>query len=245
MICPKCGHEQQDGLVECQGCGVIFARIRSGLHNKGKDLSHGDTRVRDDTTAIFDLLFSVSAEPDAVALLMKAVLVAALVFLSIRFMAQPMENAGGSYFHLVNLLFHEAGHVFFSLAGRFMAVLGGSLLQIIVPLLCVLVLLLKTRDPFGASVALWWFGQNFVDIAPYIDDARTLDLMLLGGVRGKDVPGIHDWENILGAIGMLGFDHTIAHAALWIGYSVMGLSCAWAGMLLFAEYNRMRGKKTS
>lgn len=27
MQCPKCRHEQEDGLAECQHCGVIFARI--------------------------------------------------------------------------------------------------------------------------------------------------------------------------------------------------------------------------
>lgn len=31
MKCPKCGHEQQGGLAECQACGVIFAKIGSVL----------------------------------------------------------------------------------------------------------------------------------------------------------------------------------------------------------------------
>ena len=32
------------------------------------------------------------------------------------------------------LVFHEAGHVIFSVFGRFMAVAGGTLLQLLVPL---------------------------------------------------------------------------------------------------------------
>ena len=27
MLCPKCGRDQQDGLEECRGCGVIFSKI--------------------------------------------------------------------------------------------------------------------------------------------------------------------------------------------------------------------------
>ena len=34
-------------------------------------------------------------------------------------------------------------------------------------------LLLQSRDAFGASVAGWWLGQNFLDIAPYIGDANV------------------------------------------------------------------------
>jgi hypothetical protein len=35
-----------------------------------------------------------------------------------------------------------------------------------------------------------------MDIAPYINAARTLDLFLIGGVTEKDTDG-HDWNNIL------------------------------------------------
>ena len=29
MECPKCGHQQPDGLLECQRCSVIFAKLRA------------------------------------------------------------------------------------------------------------------------------------------------------------------------------------------------------------------------
>jgi len=51
----------------------------------------------------------------------------------------------------VNLVFHEAGHVIFIPLGRFMTILGGSLLQVLVPLLCTLVFLTRHLDPFAAS----------------------------------------------------------------------------------------------
>jgi len=101
--------------------------------------------------------------------------------------------------HLVNLPFHEGGHVVFSFFGsRLLTSLGGSLMQLIIPLTCAAVLLFRTRDPFGAALAVWWLGESFVDLAPYIADARALSLTLLGGGTGATTPyGFHYWNFIL------------------------------------------------
>ena len=88
--------------------------------------------------------------------------------------------------------------------------LGGSLFQVIVPLVCAGAFLFQQDDPFGASVCVWWAGESLLDLAPYIDDARSLQLMLLGG-PAAEVEG-HDWEAILMALGWLHLDHTIARA---------------------------------
>ena len=85
-----------------------------------------------------------------------------------------------SFLHGVNLVFHEAGHILLPPFGPLLTALGGSLTQIAVPLLC-LVALARHGDRFGASVALWWTGENLLDLAPYITDARALELMLLVG----------------------------------------------------------------
>jgi hypothetical protein len=106
------------------------------------------------------------------------------------------EMAGHSFFHNISIPFHEAGHILFSFFGDFIRTLGGSIMQVLVPIVC-LVAFMKKEDVFAASFALWWTGQNFIDMAPYINDARAQSLMLLGGVTGEDVPGYHDWNNIL------------------------------------------------
>ncbi len=157
-----------------------------------------------------------------------------------KFMTSPLESnyAGESLLHLVNLPFHEAGHVFFMPFGRFMTVLGGTLGQILMPLICAGTLLLKTRDAFGASVALWWTAENFMDIAPYINDARALDLMLLGGVTGKEVEG-HDWEYLLGTLGWLRYDHILAHLSQWLGITMMAFALLWSGVLLVRQYRTL------
>lgn len=192
-----------------------------------------------------DLLFSVKDDPDPIILGIKTALIVAIFAWGLKLFFVPIEEAGNNILHYVNLPFHEAGHVFFGLFGEFFTVLGGSLFQLIMPMICVVVLLLKTRDPFGASVALWWFGENFIDMAPYINDARSLELMLLGGVTGKERPGFHDWENILGTLGLLPYDHIIAHSAMWFGLICMLFACSWAGCLLFKELSVLKRGRPS
>jgi hypothetical protein len=241
-----CGHVQDDGFVECQKCGVIFGKVK--LNNeKPKIHIGGDDPSGPSSTAdiLKGLFFSVKTDPDPIILGMKTILLMVIFVWGLKLFFTPIEEAGNNIFHYVNLPFHEAGHIFFRLFGEFLTVLGGSLFQLIMPMICIVVLLLKTRDPFGASVTLWWFGENFIDMAPYINDARSLELMLLGGVTGKERPGFHDWENILGTLGMLPYDHIIAHSAMWFGLICMMSACFWAGCLLFKELSVLKqGKGT-
>jgi hypothetical protein len=165
-----------------------------------------------------------------------------LLIWGLKFILTPMGTnyASNSFFHLVNLPFHEAGHLFFQLFGRWMTSLGGTLGQLLIPLSCLLVLLLKTKDPFGASVSLWWFGENFMDIAPYINDARNQELLLLGGITGREADyGYHDWEFILNEVGLLRYDHTLAYIAHGFGIFLMLLSFAWAGVVLLKQYRHL------
>ena len=131
----------------------------------------------------------------------------------------PLPALAQSFMHLPNLVFHEAGHIIFAPFGDFMMTLGGSLFQVLIPLVCAGALLFQQDDPFGASVCVWWAGESLLDLSPYIDDARSLQLMLLGGPAGA-VEG-HDWEAILTALGWLHLDHAIAEGAWYLGAAVM------------------------
>jgi hypothetical protein len=131
-----------------------------------------------------------------------------------------------SFLHLPNLVFHEAGHILFMPFGRFMSVLGGSLLQLIVPLVCA-VAFLRQHNRFAAAVCTWWAGQNLIDLAPYIADARALRLPLLGGATGAEVEG-HDWEYLLAMLGWLRLDAALGRAAQVAGVFVMVASLVWA-----------------
>lgn len=137
----------------------------------------------------------------------RAVLLAILAFWSLALVTR-FGSAGQSLLHNVNLPFHEAGHVLFMPFGRLMMFVGGSLTQVLIPLVCAGTLLWKTRDPFGAAVCTWWAGENLLDLAPYIADARSLSLVLIGGKTGAEVEG-HDWEAILSTLGLLSWDVTL------------------------------------
>jgi hypothetical protein len=148
---------------------------------------------------------------------------------------------GHSFLHLINLPFHEAGHVIFMFFGQFLMTLGGSLMQLIVPGALTIVFLTRHRDPFGAAVTCWWFGENLLDLAPYIADARALQLVLIGGYTGAEVEG-HDWERILMTLGWLHRDQTLARLAHFTGTVIMLLACAWALTLVIRQWSSPMGE---
>jgi len=95
----------------------------------------------------------------------------------------------------VNLLFHEAGHVFFGLLGRTAHFLGGTFGQLIFPILCA-GQFLRQEQPFEACVMGIWLSESLMYAAEYIGDARAQALPLVGG-------HVHDWNWLLSHWGLL------------------------------------------
>lgn len=135
-----------------------------------------------------------------------------------------------------NLIFHEAGHALFGAFGRFLQMLGGSMLEVAVPWICGVALLRSRRDTFGATIAAWWGGEALVGLGPYIYDASEQVQPLLGGVIGQDRPGYHDWNNLLSWTGLLRHDHAIGGLATAIGYGLMLLGLVWSCWLLRQQF---------
>jgi hypothetical protein len=123
----------------------------------------------------------------------------------------------------VNLLFHEAGHPLFGLFGWDpLTVLGGTLMQVLVPLLVTGSFWLR-REPLPVAVAGIWCFENFLNIARYVADARAQVLPLVGG-------GEHDWADLLGRWGLLAQDTAIAQVlrvAGWLGMFACWVWLAW------------------
>ncbi len=154
--------------------------------------------------------------------------------------ATPLETMWrtASLWHGIDLVIHEAGHFIFIPFGDFMRVLGGSLLQCLVPLLFAAEFL-RRKNPFGAAFGLWWFAQNLLDVAVYVNDARAGVLPLLGGVTGRDVPGYHDWHNLLGRLSWLEYDQALARSVQILAILLMIGAIAWAGGLLILQWQRL------
>ena len=167
----------------------------------------------------------------------RAVLLAFLAVWTLGFLRHgpDADYLAASFMHLVHLPFHEAGHALLSPFGRFVSVLGGSLFQVAIPILCALVLLVRTRDAFGASVATWWAGQSLMDLAPYIADARALKLVLLGGHTGAEVEG-HDWEYLLGTLGWLNHDVALGRASFGLGAVLMIAALACGAAIVWRQW---------
>lgn len=77
-----------------------------------------------------------------------------------------------------------------------------------------------------------------MDLAPYIGDARALQLPLLGGATGAEVEG-HDWEAILGALGWLEHDRAFATLAHATGALLILASLAWGAHVLLRQRQRL------
>ena len=245
MQCPKCEHPRGAGDTTCGGCGLVFHKYEAYLERQ-RELRKNQTLPGPDRAERLKAFFqSLLVPPDTLYRYpaLYALLWVGLVVWGWSYITQSLHQLGyqPAFLHNVNLPFHEAGHVIFGVFGQFIGSLGGTLGQLLVPVICGIALL-RRHDTFGASVCLWWFGENFLDIAPYMADARAGELPLLGGNYGKSSPyGFHDWEFILGETGLLAWDKTLAALTLNSGRAIMVLAMVWGAWLLWRGWRRQRG----
>lgn len=132
----------------------------------------------------------------------------------------------GSYRWLdsLDLAIHETGHLVFAPGGETIRLLGGTLMQLLVPAAFV-VALWRRGDRHGATVPLWWLGQNCWNISVYIRDARLQELPLVGG-------GEHDWAVLLAEWGWLERDQTLGGTVYLVGVLLYLVAIGGGWMLL-------------
>jgi hypothetical protein len=130
-----------------------------------------------------------------------------------------IDADGFLFLDYVNLPFHEFGHLFFRVFGEMTGIWGGTLMQLTIPF-GIFTYFLFRMETSGVFFSSFWFGENLLNIAVYIGDARTMALPLVGG-------GEHDWNIILSHLNMLGSDHYIAGTVKALGWLVMLASITW------------------
>ncbi|MCA9363384.1 hypothetical protein KC851_03615 [Candidatus Kaiserbacteria bacterium] len=120
----------------------------------------------------------------------------------------------------VNLIFHEAGHVIFIFFGETLYILGGSILEITIPLI-VTVHFVWTKQFFSAAVTCWWLATALLSVSIYASDARERVLPLIT----NDI-STHDWFNLLNNHNLLKYDDVI-------GFIFWGLALGSTFMIIF------------
>jgi hypothetical protein len=98
-------------------------------------------------------------------------------------------------------------------------ILGGTLGELLVPLLCAAYLGWK-RETTAVAFCSFWFFENFLYIGTYMADARTSALPLVGSEES-------DWTILFTEWGLLVKDQQIGatmHALGWLG---MLATVAW------------------
>lgn len=243
--CPKCGHHplpQDQALpASCPHCGVILAK--AGQTVRRPLPKPDDAGVLRDTAAGWLAPLTQMPDPvNAMRFWSQVALLAALalwswVLISLDLRTGEFKDA---FLHRPLLVFHEAGHVIFMPFGEWFTVLGGTLGQLLMPLIMAGALLFKNRDPFGASVGLWFLGVSLLDVAPYVYDALVPQLMLLSGHTGED--GGHDWIYLLSSLGLLAKAQLLGNLTHKLGALVMLLALGWGAWLLAKQHARVQDR---
>lgn len=133
-----------------------------------------------------------------------------------------MASDGDGYLRVLddaNLAFHEAGHIFFGVFGATPGLYGGTLGQLVFPAVVAGTGTWR-REPVMTAVGAAWAGQNVVNVARYVADARRQELPLVGG-------GEHDWLHILTRWGALDADTDVAAVFRALGWALVLGAAAW------------------
>ncbi|MGB5444690.1 MAG: hypothetical protein WBM99_04210 [Psychromonas sp.] len=241
-ICPKCHYQrdQYDTLVHpgmCPACGIVYAKWQSAKSETvlpdEQTLQEEEASVETLWEALTELLLSPPYQVDRLTFYGRTFIFICCFIWGTYFILNGIDwqVIGGSFLHNINLPFHEFGHVLFIPFGDFWCILGGSLFQILLPLIILLAFLIRQQDNFAASVMLWWCGQNFIDVSPYIADAQLRNLPLILN-KGDES---HDWANLLSMTGNLQHTQTIAQASFVIGVIIICVSFIWGSYLLLGQ----------
>ncbi len=125
-------------------------------------------------------------------------------YVLVRHLSDPLYT---SILGPLNLGIHELGHFVFGFMGQFLAVAGGTLLQLIIPIFAVFNFY-RQNDFFAIALSFGWLSTNLFSVATYAADARSLELPLVTPFGSDNV--VHDWEYLLTTLNILKYDAVVA-----------------------------------
>lgn len=128
------------------------------------------------------------------------------------------------WFDLVFIPIHEGGHLLFRMFGEWIAVAGGTFLQLFVPFALAVFFVFQRQIP-GTAFCIFFFFEQFLPIGIYMADARSQELPLLTVGDSDDV--IHDWSYLFSHAGLLDHDTQIGATFRMLGWIGMLGTVAW------------------
>ena len=171
--CPKCNYQrrpQDNGDAGiCPSCGLVFAKwVQRQLGTE--QIPHRARKAEvEPGTPLWERLTYVDERTDSLQFWGRVAIYVAFFVWGWYFILLDFRTneIGESFMHRVNLVFHEAGHMIFMPFGRFIMILGGTLGQLIMPLVVMFALVIKNRDNFR------WCDRTVV-VRAKPDGLRTL-----------------------------------------------------------------------
>jgi hypothetical protein len=124
-----------------------------------------------------------------------------------------------------DLTLHEFGHMLFCSGGKGICYAGGTIFQLLVPVICISYFLLA-RKFFSASLLVFWLGENIINSSYYMATAIDMEGIYFSpweGIMSKaQNPGlVTDWNYLFGSWGVLSAAPAIAQAVNILGFVVM------------------------
>ncbi len=141
------------------------------------------------------------------------------------FLGYALTNRSG--FLIIDYVFvpiHEGGHLLFRWFGQTLMVMGGTLLQLGVPLALAIYFVFQ-RQVLGTAFAAFFFFENFLNVATYMADARAqaLQYVTVGDAEFAE----HDWAYLFIKLGVLEHDTAIGGFVRVLGWLGMLGVVAW------------------
>jgi hypothetical protein len=153
-----------------------------------------------------------------------------------RHLSDPMYS---SILGPLNLGIHELGHVIFGFLGQFLAIAGGTIFQLFVPIFAVFNFY-RQNDFFSMALSFGWLSTSLFSVATYAADARALALPLVTPFgAGESV--VHDWEYLLSAMNILEYDAIVGGIFRTLAVISM-LVCFTAGAWLLWQMILSKGR---
>ena len=168
-----------------------------------------------------------------------AALIGWLAFYALFLLYAFTDKEGFLIIDNANLVVHESGHLLFGWFGPTIGLWGGTLMELLVPLLLAIYFAFS-RQATGTAFCVFFLFENLLYISVYMADARAQELPLV--TVGDPENGGHDWFNIFSQLGLLEHDTLIAAVVKAIGWLGMLATMAW---LIWRFYNSQRSTNAS